>query len=151
MSPIVALTITRVGLAFDFLAFFLAAPELLGEEGLRKLQDRLQVILWWFSVGLFAISVLMILPAIASIFFAPITIIISSSNLFDLDGISNANIKIAFIIIGPFISAFFSWIPQKLMDLVKKLADNAGTRKVLLSSGIMMFILGALAQFIGTF
>lgn len=146
MNAELAVEVTRLGLACDLLAFFLAAPELIGENGLRRLRDRMRVVLWWASVVLFALSLLLILPFLFSGFLFVL-------GLLHLPGITGRLIDrlLPVVFLGPLLSAAISWIPRASMALVESLSDNRRTRRLLLNSGILLFVLGILAQFIGTF
>lgn len=149
MDPKLALAFTRIGLVFDFLAFFLAAPEIIGEEGLKKLLSRLQTFLWWFGLSIFLISVLGVFSFFILLQFLVIDIIkmvLTSSN-----GNSLFEWFFKFSIISVLVSAAISWMPLRIMKLGELISNSRKARRLLLTSGIFLFISGAVAQFIGTF
>ena len=149
MDPKLALAFTRIGLVFDFLAFFLAAPEIIGEEGLKKLLTRLQTFLWWFGLSLFLISVLGVLSFVIFLqflVFDTLNMMLTSS-----DGNSLFEWFFKFSIISVLVSLAISWLPLRIMKLGEVISNNKKARRLLLTLGILMFISGAISQFIGTF
>lgn len=150
MDTTVSLTLTRIGLLCDFLAFFLATPEILGKNGINKLQIVLRFFLWWVGFFLFLISAL----GVFAFFLLPMLVlalsiseIISTGALFNVVTIKILQLIIAFMLI----STIISWIPMRLMKFVDMLANNKLFRRRLLYLGILSFAFGAIAQFIGTF
>lgn len=159
MEPQTAVIFTRLGLVFDFLAFFFAAPEILGEERLKELLKHSSSFLWWFSGGLF---ILTIFGAASFIIIYPIlflkfsTIFVTNysyrKSLFPASFFLNWVVNNSDTLIRlSFISAGLSWLPKILMKLSETLLYNERTRRTLLNLGLFLFIIGVISQFIGTF
>jgi len=149
MNPNIAITFTRIGLVFDFLAFFLAAPEIIGEEGLKKLLSRLQTFLWWFGLSIFLISVLGVFSSVILLQFLVIDIIMMVFNFSYRSSLFEWFFK--FSIISVLVSVAISWLPLRIMKLGELISNSRKARRLLLTLGIFLFISGAVAQFIGTF
>jgi hypothetical protein len=149
MDPTLAITFTRIGLIFDFLAFFLAAPEIIGEEGLKKLLSRLKTFLWWFGLLLFLISALGFFSFFILLQFLVIDII--NTMLPFSSGSSLFESFFKFPIIAVLVSASISWLPLRIMKLGELISNSQKARRLLLTLGILLFVGGAASQFIGTF
>lgn len=154
MNPTIAVDLTRVGLICDFLAFFLAAPEILGENGMRKVQKYLRVVLIALSFIMFFISLLGAVSLLFLWILIPILMIVSSvaSLAFPTtnSSISTEKIVAIFLIFG-LAGALLSWMPAKLMKIVEGLSNDGRFRRQLLNFGVILFVVGATAQLIGTF
>ncbi|MBE0669124.1 MAG: hypothetical protein IH588_00925 [Anaerolineales bacterium] len=154
MNPTIAVDFTRIGLICDFLAFFLAAPELLGENGMRKVQKYLRVIMISLSFILFFISLLGAISLLFLWILIPVLMIISTAASLAFPTINTSlstdNIITIFLLFG-LIGALLSWMPSKLMKTVEGLSNDGRFRRQLLNIGVLLFIVGSLAQIIGTF
>lgn len=149
MSAELQATITRVGLLFDFVAFFLAAPELLGEKRLLSLQNFLRKSFLWTSIGLLFISSIILFLIILSQVLLFLIAAADLTTLFILSFNSKVN-NIIFISVGA-LSIVFSWLANIFMRMVVHLSSNEKARQFLLRVGVILFILGILFQFTSTF
>lgn len=153
MDTTIATFFTRIGLICDFLAFFLAAPEILGENGMRKAQRYLRILMISLSFILFFFSLLGGLSLLFFWLFVPILMTITSVMALSylLKNIISTNDIIVIYLFFGCSGAFLSWIPAKLMKTVEWLSNNRQFRRQLLNFGIFLFIIGSIAQLIGTF
>lgn len=144
MSTQVSSLLVRFGIVFDFFAFFMASPEILGEVRLKRIQKYLRVILWWTSVVFFGLAVVggvifilagTLLPLIFTFFWGPLY----------------RNGSIILILFSGVLSAGLSWLALKLMHLVERLTQNRKMRRQFLHIGIGLVVLSAILQIVGTF
>lgn len=159
MEPQVAVIFTRMGLFFDLLSFFFAAPEILGEERLKSLFKHSSSFLWWLAGGLF---ILTMLGAASFVLIYPIFFLrfINVFTTYRPNRISPFPVSFFlnwalnnydFLIRLSFISAGLSWLPKILMKTSEILIYNDRARRILLNLGLFLFIIGVVSQFIGTF
>jgi hypothetical protein len=165
LNQILAIDLTRIGLLCDFLAFFLAGPELLGEKGMRIARKYIRYLMIPLSLALFAVS---LFGAFLLLFFwllIPFLIAISSlaelvlhsdiQELTSLAALPEPQIAPASIVFYYFacgvLGGFFSWFPSKLMKIVDGLSNSGQFRRQLLNLGVVLFVFGAIAQLAGTF
>ena len=163
MNPESAINLTRLGLICDFLAFFLAAPELLGEKGMRTVQKYIRYLMIILSFVLFAVSLLGVVLLLFFWLFIPILIMISSAAalvllsdyqaITDLASLPEPQVSPNDIIYYYFafgaLGGFLSWFPSKLMKIVDELSSNGRFRRQLLNLGVLLFVFGAIAQLAG--
>lgn len=154
MEAQTAIVFTRVGLILDFLAFFLAAPEILGEERLKKILATLRVFLWWTAFSLFLMSlggiILLIISIQISIFeIAKLSIetFFSIPSTFELPLLEFLPSLLLIVVL----SSLTSWLPMPIMKIGEILSSKKKARQLSLIVGILFFISSAIAQFIGTF
>lgn len=154
MNQSIAIDFTRIGLICDFLAFFLAAPEILGEERIRKIQNTLRRSLVFFSFALFIFSIINTFGLLVFWIIIPVsntvTAAIALSPMLLNSPVAPTEFIKVYLILGVG-GAFLSWIPLKVMNVVENLGSNARFRRQLLNLGVLLFIFGAAAQLIGTF
>jgi hypothetical protein len=153
MNPTIAVDFTRIGLACDFLAFFLAAPEILGESRIRKIQNNLRTILIFFSFGFFIISIISTIAMFLFWIVIPTSNIVATATALSLVTgyrFSTTELTISYLLFSGG-CAFFSWISTRMMKISEHLSTNANFRRQSLNLGILIFVVGAIAQFIGTF
>lgn len=153
METQTALVFTRLGLFLDFLAFFLAAPEILGETGMLKAREFIRVLLVTSSMLLFGISAI---AAIMLLFFwlvVPIVTMASSVAVLAqfTDQEIPAQVFIEYYLLIGVVGGLLSWIPTKLMKVMDWLTNDVRFRRQLLNIGVLSFVLGSLAQLAGTF
>lgn len=156
---------TRMGLILDCLAFFLVTPELLGEKRLHILQRLLRSVLLWVSLGLLIVGILTLTLIAMSYLFLPILLAVfpvtmwTASALLVFFLIEKVPLSAEFIwlsghtllfLIGG-LGALFSWSANKLMGAVVYLCSEEQARRLLMKLGVILFMLGALLQFWGTF
>lgn len=150
MPQFVASDLTRIGLICDFLAFFLAAPEVLGESGMRKVQSVMRFAATVLSIFLFVISILSSLLLLFIWIFLPLVFALSYMSLVPSE--LQAQGLTSFLVLGiGVIGASVSWLPGQLMKFVDGLSNSQRFRRQLLKLGVLLFILGAGAQLAGTF
>ena len=150
MNQSMAIDLTRVGLICDFLAFFLAAPEVLGESGMRKVQSFMRVVALGLSIFLFVISILSTLLLLFIWVFMPLVFVLEYTNFVPGSWLLGPIPSIVFLGVG-LIGALVSWLPSQLMKFVEGLSNSQQFRRQLLRLGVLLFILGASAQLAGTF
>ena len=150
MPQFVASDLTRIGLICDFLAFFLAAPEVLGESGMRKVQSIMRVAALGLSIVLFAISILGTLLLLFIWIFLPLVFVLQYTSFAPDAWQLGAIPSIIFLGVGG-IGALVSWLPSQLMKFVEGLSNSQQFRRQLLRVGVLLFIVGAGAQLAGTF
>ncbi len=144
--------INAVGLLLQFIAFWLAAPELLGEptlrrfeKGLKKLVTQLPIIVIWLIVLGYGIT---------STLFSVMKGLDAAKN-----GTTIGSMTSFYITLGIFSGVYFifiafykrikKWLETKLAQpLVEKLINNTETRKQSLILGAVLFSVGFMLQFI---
>lgn len=144
--------VNAIGLLLQFVAFWLAAPELLGEptlrrfeKGLKKLVTQLPIIIIWIVILGFGIT----------------SLVISLMKGWDAarngtteNEMNDFYIKLAIVCGLYFVFiAFYKQIKKGLetklaQPLVEKLINNTETRKQSLILGAILFSLGFMLQFI---
>ncbi|MGA9350232.1 MAG: hypothetical protein WBW48_15725 [Anaerolineae bacterium] len=156
--------VNRVGIVLEFLSFWLAAPEILGEERLRKLE-------WWAEQGIRAVG------CVAPLVMALGTVMLLSMKDLWIRGAQTVTHFVEAIVqrVGVALSAgtlrilatvlmlaswvLLLWILGKLLEkfydavsfLLRILADDARVRQRSLAVGAVLFVVGFLLQFIATF
>ena len=149
----------RIGLLFDFLAFWFATPEILGKERLKKIEIYLERALSCSGIVFFVlISFFFLSLAI------PIIAIISDSPI--LNWMSTSSFVTSFVCGFPLFCVIFFGLmylvtsltdkTQKMIinvvkSLVACLADDRKIRRRSLAIGAIFFVLGFILQFISTF
>lgn len=144
--------VNAIGLLLQFIAFWLAAPELLGEptlrrfeKGLKKLVTQLPIIIIWIVVlgyGITSISLSLIKGLDAA-----------------KNGITVESLTQFYILLGIFsflyilFMVFYKRIKKGLetklaQPLVEKLINNTETRKQALILGAVLFSVGFILQFV---
>lgn len=150
MNQTIAIDFTRLGLICDFLAFFLAAPEVLGESGMRRVQSIMRVVATFLSIFLFVVSIISTLLLLFVWIFMPLVFALTFTDLLPRE--LPAQELTGFLVLGfGVIGALVSWLPGQLMKFVEGLSNNQRFRRQLLKLGALLFIVGAGAQLAGTF
>ncbi len=153
MSPQLAANFTRIGLVFDTLAFFMAAPEILGEKRLNRMRKNLVNALWWTSVILFGLAVLGgIVFALSIAFIVPLMFFLpQAGNFTSNNGIFAITSPLVYYFGYGIILPLAAGLSLQVMRFVEYLTKNSRMRRVLLNLGVLVFIAGAISQFLGTF
>lgn len=144
--------VNAIGLLLQFVAFWLAAPELLGEptlrrfeKGLKKLVTQLPIIIIWIVIIGFGVTSL-VLSLMKGLDAARNGITENEMNTFYIKLAIVSGLYFIFI-------AFYKRIKKGLktklaQPLVEKLINNTETRKQFLILGAVLFSLGFMLQFI---
>ena len=140
--------LNRIGLFLTFISFWLAAPEILGEQKLRRLYELgiSGFLFVFYNLFLNAIYVVAII----------IILFVWSSAIGKEVADSGSRMAIALVIaIG--ISYLATFALNRIIErvivkpLLLKLADSGKLRRHLLLTGATVFTFGFILQFIGTF
>jgi hypothetical protein len=129
---LIAPWIMQIGMTLEFLSFWFAAPEILGEKRLKKYEDILEASLKTsrFYGILLAFLILVLIPTVYFYF--------SDYGVWPL-AITSGLLLIMII---------FIWIASKLLPI---LADDTRIRRRWIAIGAILFIAGFLLQMAATF
>lgn len=143
-------TLNRVGIIFNFLSFFLVAPEILGEGRLHSLEVWLSKVLdtLVFILDSEATAVLATSLLTTSLGFASACAWVLSAHFTILQTIGVTFLVVVICTILLFIIKFTT---QRLLNIIIELEDNSKTRKRSLILGSILFFIGNIAQFAATF
>ncbi len=144
--------VNAIGLLLQFIAFWLAAPELLGEltlrrfeKGLKKLVTLLPMIIIWVVILGYGVT---------SLILSLLKGFDAAKNGTTAESLTLFYIKLGVATIAYFVFMFFykrikKGLETKLAQpLVEKLINNTETRKQSLILGAILFSLGFMLQFI---
>jgi hypothetical protein len=151
--------VNRGGIMLEFLSFWFAAPEILGEERLRALERKVERGIRvlsnrprWMTLGV-AVAVGMVLVRLGD----PMIRCIESA----VSAVASRVVgKVAGDILVFVLGAVLGWVWQALMPklqdrvlspLLKILADDERIRQRSLAVGAVLFVVGFLLQFVATF
>ncbi len=149
MNPDLIHWLNRIGLIMGFISFWFAAPEILGEENLKKLSVTLGASFGCISFLLFVIML------IGSLLVTVVLLFLIFDSL-DLD----SEYLILFFLIGYLLVIWFFHellpdITNKFLNLLKRilsqLADDKNFRRKSLFFGGAFFVIGFALQFLGSF
>lgn len=144
--------VNAIGLLLQFIAFWLAAPELLGEptlrrfeKGLKKLVTQLPMIIIWLLILGYGVTSI-ILSLLKGLDAAKNGTTESSMMAFY---INLAAVSLLYFIFIAFYKRFKKWLEERLAQpLVEKLINNTETRKQALILGAVLFSVGFILQFV---
>jgi len=150
--------VNRVGIMLESLAFWLAAPEILGEERLRALEGRVEQGLRNLPLML-AIAAVIALAWVSSMVtaapFALITLVLSWREhwLRILWAALEVAGALALVMVAARLMLSGAWaLEDKVVrPLLRLLADDERIRGRSLAVGAVLFVVGFLLQLIGTF
>ena len=141
-----------IGLTFQFLAFWFAAPELLGESTLQRFQDSLKKV-----ISILPILIIFIVILGYGLTFSILGIVkgIQASE----EGIQQAEFYNYFIVMGISTLIYFvfigfykrikRWLENRLaIPLVNQLIENSHARSSALVVGAVLFTLGFVIQIV---
>ena len=146
----------RVGIILNFISFWFAAPEILGEERLRKIEASFEkvvkagstclvVFLFVTLIPLFVIMLFFLMPALIT----GIMMLFTGSSLW-------AGIKTLLAVIGFWLGVALlvqvvNLVPELTERFLNMLADNQRIRQRALILGALLFVLGNILQFVATY
>lgn len=137
----------QVKLFFDFLVFFLAAPEIMGERALRNIRKFLIVFLFWASIISLAAIILLFLYFWASVpewlsnFAVQVAFTITYTTMDSGASALETSIRtVLVILIFWLIFLAASFIPALLSHLLTALADKKDLRRLLIKIGVILFV-----------
>ncbi len=144
--------LTAIGLICQFVAFWFAAPELLGESALKRMQSGIQKLVTWIPI---IVSLLIILG------YGLTFIIISAYNAYQMSKTGEVVIDPTkyFVAMAIFTTLYIvfiikykkikSYLENKVaIPLTHKLLNSNETRKNALIIGALLFTIGFVAQFV---
>jgi hypothetical protein len=128
----------RVGIVLEFLSFWFAAPEILGEGRLRKLERGLEV-------GVRLLSVMVWVTAALLGLLVGVMVVVATGEMVT----ASAAIIVVF---GLTVVAWgLKWEDKVISPLLRVLADYEHIRQRSLAAGAVLFVVGFLLQLIATF
>lgn len=141
----------RLRLILDFLSFFMVAPELIGENLLRKTRKNLVIFFFWANILLLLLTwlsfiyILVFLP-----FWLGNTAILVTGSFVSFR--SGENIlfdpKIAAYVLSPLILFIVSFIPPLVTKALSTLIDQETTRRLLIKIGVGLFVISKIIEFL---
>ncbi len=144
--------LTAIGLICQFVAFWFAAPELLGESALKRMQSGIQKLVTWIPI---IVSLLIILG------YGLTFITISAYNAYQMSKTGEVVIDPTkyFVAMAIFTTLYIvfiikykkikSYLENKVaIPLTHKLLNSNETRKNALIIGALLFTIGFVAQFV---
>lgn len=149
---------SQLSVAIDFMSFFLVAPELLGEKSLRKIRIAfvflffLLNIVFIITISLMFFVLLVGLPLILvgySVFFS------YYADFFVVkDGLWGNGPVMGYLFLltwfSPLIFLAISYLPPLITNLLETLANQQKTRLILIRTGVILFIVGKLIEFVSS-
>jgi len=158
MDELSAIWLNRIGLILGFIAFWFATPELLGEDRLKSLENRIEStlekrlqpvaeIIGVFSFFLIiSLLVWLLIESILERAKTGYSACLSFLNLLFL--FASKQLVALFETIAGFVTNFFE---EFLRSVLKYLANDRNLRLRYLRTGALLFVLGQVFQFIATF
>lgn len=129
----------RVGLLFQFLAFWFVAPELMGRQRLERMKEATERLC----------RALIILPVGGALIAGADAIILWQVDE-DLHSITRA-IVISVLLAAMMAWSYFSMRQHFFHRLIQRLEDDDGFRAVLAKTGAGLFTVGFVLQFVATY
>ena len=145
--------VTILGLTFQFLAFWFAAPELLGATTLKRFEVGLKKFILFLPM--FTVILVVLTYGITSIGIGLFKTIKSQTEGVDESEIYNYYLGLGigtvfYIVFLIFYKRIKNWLTIKLAEpLAKKLIEDNQTRSIALIIGAVLFTLGFVAQLVG--
>jgi hypothetical protein len=151
--------VNRVGIVLEFLSFWLAAPEILGEERLKKLERRVERGIRVLSARMmWVIFLATVMIYMAVMRFGGPTIRCMESAVASVTSRVLARIVVAAVwgVLGFVAGMAGVQATNKLratvvQPLLRVLADNERIRQRSLAAGAVLFVVGFLLQLVATF
>ena len=131
--------VNRVGIVLEFLSFWFAAPEILGEERLRKLERRVEKGVIVLPEVLFVVGV-----AVMFLIIIPLTL---------NERISWSVATLMIVVVSVLVLLLLPLAMQGVVipPLLRILADDERIRQRSLAVGAVLFVVGILLELIATF
>jgi hypothetical protein len=146
MDQNLAVWLTRIGILFELLSFWFAAPELLGEKRLRAIEMRLEKPLWhWRRLSLMKRTDLLFLLGGLTVF----TFGMFLGKLpWPLPIVIPGLLGLLVIIVGTIAEIVMTTLATYLLH---QMINDENIRQRSLLAGAVLFVLGTILQFLGTF
>ena len=135
--------VNRVGIVLEFLSFWFAAPEILGEERLRALERRVER-----GISLLAVAMAMIagLAGMMGLVGLTAVTIMGEEAMADWGWVAGIALMAG---IGMWLAIMYE--QKALPRLLRVLADDTRIRRRSLAMGAVLFVVGFLLQLVATF
>ncbi len=148
----------QLSAAIDFLAFFLVAPELLGEKGLRIIRKG-SVFFFFFvnlffliAITLFFVGFVALLPILVyrySVIYSYLAgDMVQGGGLF----VRGRVLGVYFLLapFSPLLFIVFSYLPTLITNLLETLENEKKLRQFLIRTGVLLFVAGKVMDFIAS-
>ena len=139
--------VNRVGIVLEFLSFWLAAPEILGEERLKALERRLEK-----EIKQLPDLLAVLVAALAGMLAAVVLMLVVAGEVTPVAAVAG----VVLMVVAAVATAAAAVVANKLQEKIaapalRVLADDKRIRQRSLAVGGVLFVVGFLLQLIATF